>query len=201
MRQRPAILLAREKTMNAAKVRTFHRRLGISIAFFLLIQAVAGMLMSLGRLASLDMSQPYNFLYTLHAGWNPWGSIYRVVLGLATAMQGIWGIKIFLNRRRTNIGEKTVSTIPSSQSPSSEAKKEVPKGSLSFAADIRPLFRDKDITAMKPHGIDLSSHEDVKRSAQGIYARLRAEEMPCDEPWSDDLLRKFDDWIQSGMEP
>jgi hypothetical protein len=34
---------------------------------------------------------------------------------------------------------------------------------LSFAADIRPLFRSYDIESMKLAGIDLSSYEDVKK--------------------------------------
>jgi hypothetical protein len=35
---------------------------------------------------------------------------------------------------------------------------------LSFATDIRPLFRDTpDMDGMKEYGLDLSSYEDVKR--------------------------------------
>jgi hypothetical protein len=74
-------------------------------------------------------------------------------------------------------------------------------GTLSFAADIRPLFRDKDIAAMKPAGLDLSSYEDVKKRAQDIYARLSAKEMPCDQPWSDSHVQKLKEWMQSGMNP
>ncbi len=71
----------------------------------------------------------------------------------------------------------------------------------SFAADIRPLFRDSDIKAMKPNGIDLSSYEDVKNRAQDIYVRLSAKEMPCDESWSDSHVQKLKEWIKSGMAP
>lgn len=71
----------------------------------------------------------------------------------------------------------------------------------SFAADIRPLFRDSDIKAMKPNGIDLSSYEDVKKRAQDIYARLSAKEMPCDKAWSDSHVEKLKEWIKSGMGP
>lgn len=39
---------------------------------------------------------------------------------------------------------------------------------LSFAADIRPLFRSYDIESMKPAGINLSSYEEVKKRAQDI---------------------------------
>ena len=44
---------------------------------------------------------------------------------------------------------------------------------FSFAADIRPLFRDApDIEAMKRYGLDLSSYEQVKEKALEIYATL-----------------------------
>ena len=115
--------------------------------------------MSMGRLASVDMSLPYNILYSIHADWDPWGSIYRVVLGLATAMQGVLGIMIFLSRFRFK--KKRATSFPSPDQ-TYELKKEVSMGTLSFAADIRPLFRSYDIASMKPAGVDLSSYEDVK---------------------------------------
>ena len=74
-------------------------------------------------------------------------------------------------------------------------------GTLSFAADIRPLFREKDIGAMKPNGVDLSSYEGVKKRARDIYARLSAKEMPCDGHWSAENIEKIKEWIESGMEP
>ncbi len=74
-------------------------------------------------------------------------------------------------------------------------------GALSFATDIQPLFRDKDIKAMKAFGVDLSSYEGVKTRAQHIYARLSAHEMPCDGPWSENNVQKFKEWIQGGMGP
>lgn len=185
--------------MNPVKVRTIHRRLGISIAFFLMMQAIAGMLMSIGRLAAIDTSSFYSILYSIHADWDPWGSIYRIVLGLLTAIQGVLGIKIFLNRFHFKTGDKAISSILSSPDQSYESKKEVPMSALSFAADIRPLFREKDIAAMKPNGVDLSSYEDVKKRAQDIYARLSAKEMPCDGPWSAENMERFKEWVESGM--
>jgi len=187
--------------MNSAKARTLHRRLGISIAFFLFVQAVVGMFMGIGRLASLDTSAPYNVLFSIHADWDPLGSIYRVILGFATAMQGILGILLFLNRFRYRTGDKAISAVPSSPGRPGELKKGVHMSAFSFATDIRPLFRDKDIKAMKPMGIDLSCCEDVKKHAQDIYARLSAKGMPCDEPWTDDHVRKLKEWMQSGMAP
>ena len=181
--------------MNSVKVRTTHRRLGISIALFLFVQAIAGMLMSIGRLASIDASPLYTILYSIHADWDPIGSIYRVALGLATAMQGVLGIKIFLSRKK----KRDTSSPPPDQPYL--PKEQAPMRALSFAADIRPLFRSYDIDSMKEYkGIDLSSYEDVKRRAQAIYGRLSAKQMPCDGPWSDTQVQKFKDWMESGME-
>jgi succinate dehydrogenase/fumarate reductase cytochrome b subunit len=193
--------LAKEKRMNLGKVRTIHRRVGISIVCFLLVQAIAGILMSIGRLASIDTSKLYNVLYSIHADWDPLGSIYRVILGFATAMQGILGIMIFLSRFRFRTGDKAISSIPTSPDQSHEPKKEVSMGAPSFAADIRPLFREKDIAAMKPKGVDLSSYEGVKNRAQDIYARLSAKEMPCDGSWSAEDMKRFKEWMESGMVP
>ena len=182
--------------MNLGKVRTTHRRLGISIAFFLFVQAIVGMLMSTGRLASLDMSPLYNVLFSIHADWDPLGSIYRVVLGLATAMQGVLGIMIFRSQFRFKKKQNTPLL-----SPDQPLEKEVSMTTLSFAADIRPLFRPFDVESMKPAGLDLSSYEEVKKHAQAIYARISAKQMPCDGSWSDNRMQKFKEWMEGAMEP
>ena len=41
----------------------------------------------------------------------------------------------------------------------------------SFARDIRPLFRDKNVERMR-FAFDLSNYDDVKSNAVGIHARL-----------------------------
>ena len=68
-----------------------------------------------------------------------------------------------------------------------------------FAADIRPLFRDFDIESMKGFGLDLSSYDEVKDQADAIYARLVDGSMPCDEPWSKEQLAKFKQWMDEGL--
>ena len=50
-------------------------------------------------------------------------------------------------------------------------------------------------------GLDLSSYEDVKAQAQGIFSRLEDGSMPCDEPWPEDQIAKFKSWIDEGMKP
>jgi hypothetical protein len=73
---------------------------------------------------------------------------------------------------------------------------------MSYASDIRPLFRDSpDVDTMKRMGLDLSSYEDVKAQAQGIYSRLADGSMPCDEPWPEDQVTKFKTWMDEGMKP
>ena len=73
---------------------------------------------------------------------------------------------------------------------------------LSFATDIRPLFRDSpDVATMKRMGLDLSSYEDVKANAEGIYSRLEDGSMPCDEPWPKQQVSLFKQWMDEGMEP
>ena len=63
---------------------------------------------------------------------------------------------------------------------------------VSFAAEIRPLFRDSpDVDSMKEYGLDLSSYEEVKVQAAGIYAQLENGSMPCDESWPPERLALF----------
>ena len=73
---------------------------------------------------------------------------------------------------------------------------------ISFASDIRPLFRDRpDVEAMKPMGIDLSSYDNVKENSEGIYARLEDGSMPCDGPWVEENVLLFKRWMDEGMAP
>jgi hypothetical protein len=73
---------------------------------------------------------------------------------------------------------------------------------LSFAKDIRPLFRDTlDVDSMKPFGIDLSSYADVKAKAEKIYANLAEGNMPRDEPWPSGRVALFKRWMDEGRDP
>ena len=73
---------------------------------------------------------------------------------------------------------------------------------VSFAAEIRPLFRDSpDVDSMKEYGLDLSSYEEVKVQAAGIYAQLEGGSMPCDESWPPERLALFKRWMEEGMAP
>ena len=71
---------------------------------------------------------------------------------------------------------------------------------LSFAVDIRQLFRDApDIEAMKRYGLDLSSYEQVKEKAPEINATLEDGSMRCDEHWPKDNVALFKRWMDEGM--
>ena len=73
---------------------------------------------------------------------------------------------------------------------------------LSFATDIRPLFRDSpDVESMKDMGLDLSSYEEVKAKANGIYASLEDGSMPCDGAWPKEQVSLFKRWMDEGMAP
>jgi hypothetical protein len=71
---------------------------------------------------------------------------------------------------------------------------------LSFASDIRPLFRDRDIRSMQ-FAFDLASDEDVRTHAEAIYATLAAGQMPCDGPWAEEDVQRFRSWLDTGAHP
>jgi hypothetical protein len=74
---------------------------------------------------------------------------------------------------------------------------------VSYAANIRPLFTDRDITDMKqaPKGFDLSSYEQVSARADLILQRLQDGTMPCYGPWPDPQVNLFAQWITDGKRP
>jgi hypothetical protein len=71
---------------------------------------------------------------------------------------------------------------------------------MSFESDIRPLFREEDAEAMS-WAFDLASYADVQEHAEDIYDRLADGSMPCDEPWPENQVQRFRDWIDAGMPP
>jgi hypothetical protein len=71
---------------------------------------------------------------------------------------------------------------------------------LSFARDIRPLFRDEDIQSME-FAFDLGSYDDVKTHGDAIYAVLVAGQMPCDGAWADEDVQRFRSWLDTRALP
>jgi hypothetical protein len=70
-------------------------------------------------------------------------------------------------------------------------------GRLSFARDIRPMFRTKDREAMLA-AFDLFDHADVAEHADAIVGSLRSAQMPCDGAWPVSQVDKLQRWIDTG---
>ena len=70
---------------------------------------------------------------------------------------------------------------------------------VSFERDIRPLWRERDVSSMLSV-FDLSSYDDVHDNAEAIYERLADGTMPCDGAWQADDVNRFRAWIDGGMQ-
>ena len=68
---------------------------------------------------------------------------------------------------------------------------------IRFASDIKPLFRERDRTAMR-RAFDLWSRDDVVAHGQAILGQLKAGTMPCDGAWPADQVALFEDWLARG---
>ena len=75
-----------------------------------------------------------------------------------------------------------------------------PDETVSFAAHIKPLFREHDRKSMA-FALDLWSQADVQAHAAGILARLRDGTMPCDGAWPEEKIEVFRRWTESGFLP
>ena len=68
---------------------------------------------------------------------------------------------------------------------------------LSFARDIKPLFRPKDRDSMR-RAFDLFEYSDVADHADAIIGALRSGKMPCDGAWPADRIETLQRWIDTG---
>jgi len=75
-----------------------------------------------------------------------------------------------------------------------------PDETVSFAAHIKPLFREHDRQSMS-FAFDLWSRDDVQAHAADILARLENGTMPCDGTWPADRIEVFKRWTESGCQP
>ncbi len=66
-----------------------------------------------------------------------------------------------------------------------------------YAADIKPLFRERDRGAMLSQ-FDLWSYEDVVQNKDAILDRLNDGDMPCDGPWPAAQVELFRSWVTAG---
>jgi CDGSH-type Zn-finger protein len=72
-----------------------------------------------------------------------------------------------------------------------------PDEPVSFAAHIKPLFRDKDRQSMS-FAFDLWSAADVRQHAAAVLDRIRNGSMPCDTTWPQDWIDVLQRWTQTG---
>ena len=64
----------------------------------------------------------------------------------------------------------------------------------SFEADIKPLFRESDRSAMLAV-FDLWSFDDVKANKGKILGAVRAGSMPCDAAWPEEQVDLLQRWV------
>jgi CDGSH-type Zn-finger protein/truncated hemoglobin YjbI len=75
-----------------------------------------------------------------------------------------------------------------------------PDETVSFAAHVKPLFREHDRQSMS-FAFDLWSYDDVRAHAADILERLDNGTMPCDGAWPPEQLDVFRRWTESGFQP
>jgi hypothetical protein len=75
-----------------------------------------------------------------------------------------------------------------------------PGQQVSFAAHIKPLFRERDRRSMS-FAFDLWSADDVRGHATDILKRLQDGSMPCDGAWPAARIEVFQRWAETGMQP
>jgi hypothetical protein len=68
---------------------------------------------------------------------------------------------------------------------------------VGYQRDIRPLFREKDISSMSM-AFDLASYNDVRANADKILTKLSDGSMPCDGPWPRERVELFRRWVNAG---
>lgn len=78
---------------------------------------------------------------------------------------------------------------------------------LSFAKDIRPMFRSVDVNHMKGLGVKLDDYSFMSdptanyHNAQAVEDRLRDQSMPPDKPWTPDEINRYAKWRSDGYHP
>src|SRR5580693_4367924 len=75
-----------------------------------------------------------------------------------------------------------------------------PDETVSFEANIKPLFREHDRQSME-FALDLWSRDDVQAHAADILDKLSSGSMPCDGAWPADRVEVFKRWTESGFQP
>jgi hypothetical protein len=83
--------------MLEANVRKIHRTVGIYLVGFLALQLASGLFISLDTLMGTPGDSMWlGVMAWIHHGWNPVGSVYRILLGALALAQGLGGVIIYL---------------------------------------------------------------------------------------------------------
>ena len=75
-----------------------------------------------------------------------------------------------------------------------------PDETVSFAANVKPLFREHDRQSME-FAFDLWSRDDVQAHAAEILDKLSKGTMPCDGAWPAARVEVFKRWTETGFQP
>ena len=97
-------------------------------------------------------------------------------------------------------GGPPAAPAPESAAPGEVAALPRPDEPVSFAAHIKPLFRERDRQSMS-FAFDLWSFQDVSSRADGILSRLQDGSMPCDGAWPAAKIEVFQRWADTGCQP
>jgi len=90
-------------------------------------------------------------------------------------------------------------TQPSADDDQEQVTLPGPDETVSFAAHIKPLFREHDRKSMA-FAFDLWSQADVQAHAAGILERLQNGTMPCDGAWPPEKIEVFKRWTETGFQ-
>lgn len=93
----------------------------------------------------------------------------------------------------------TSAVAPSTAAPPQRKDVNMPAPEVSFDADIKPLFREKDRNSMRS-AFDLWSYADVKANADAIGEHLKNGSMPCDGAWPPERVELFERWVEQGKQ-
>jgi hypothetical protein len=74
---------------------------------------------------------------------------------------------------------------------------DAPSDPVGFEADIKPLFREGDRTAMLS-AFDLWSYSDVREHADAILRAVATGAMPCDTAWPAEQVAVVRRWVEAG---
>ena len=88
---------------------------------------------------------------------------------------------------------------PPKDEPASPAPQLAAQAQLSFAQDIKPLFREFPDRASMLFLFDLHDYDDVRANADGILDSVKTGRMPCTGRWPQEDVQKFEAWINAGF--